>query len=371
MEAPEEKPSLTPQVEVVRCVVCGAGTETVVCSEDEVRAHFEYLWMFHRRRLRSGPNGVPPRSALETRTDFTQHYATDIVACTECGLLCRNPRPSAQAIRRAYASEEYGARRLDDMFAANLRLYRPKVRRLRRYIDGDHAASVVEVGSFVGGFLAAGSEFGWNMLGVDVSEEMTAYCESRGLRTQRGTLADAEIEPGSLDCVAIWNTFDQLTNPESTLAAACKALRPGGCLVLRVPNGNCFRLGARWMHRLPRGASNWIRASLAWNNLLGFPYLYGYSPRTLDRLLARYGFQRVALHPDTLVRLSDEQTKLWASWEERLLKLSCRIAWYLETLRSGSVVFTAPWFDAYYYVGAVVQAEPELRAQPSPQVVAV
>jgi hypothetical protein len=149
-----------------------------------------------------------------------------------------------------------------------------------------------------------------------------------------------------VDCVAIWNTFDQLPAPEPTVAAARALLRPGGILALRVPNGDCFRRSARWLkaRRLPRLLAGWLRAALAWNNLLAFPYLHGYSVRTLDWLLAWHGLTRFEVQGDNLPRLSDGQTLQWARWEECAIK----VAWRAAASIGGAVSSPgtlAPWID--------------------------
>lgn len=331
-----------------RCVLCGEHAFEVICPAAEVRAHLKYLQGFHRRRLRPTSTGKPPREALADRADFTQDYATDIVACTGCGLVFRSPRPGAHAIMEAYAQDQYGSARLEALFAAQVELYRPKTHLLRRWLPRGSRARIVEVGSFVGGFLAAGQEQGWDMMGVDPGAEVNAFCRRKGFPVFQGTLTEAPLKERTIDCIAIWNTFDQLPDPEPTLLAACRLLRPGGLLVVRAPNGECFRQATAWMQKLPRVLNGWLRAAMAWNNLLAFPYLHGYSARTLDKLFARYGLRRVAFQPDTLPRLSDEQTKRWAAREERILKLLCAIAARLETSVSVGPVYVAPWFDACY-----------------------
>src|SRR5437879_6456496 len=104
-----------PLVEVT-CAVCGSESHQVICAAGEVAAHLEYLRWFHRRRLRAGPGGRPPRDALEERAEFTQDYATDVVACDVCGLVFRSPRPTAAAIRRAYQRDHYARERLEALF---------------------------------------------------------------------------------------------------------------------------------------------------------------------------------------------------------------------------------------------------------------
>jgi len=337
---------MQPTVTVI-CSVCGGEAFETICTALEIEAQHAYLCRFHRRRLR--PDA--PRLALEERAEFTQDYATNIDACPDCGLLLRNPRPSREQIRKAYQQDDYGPERLAALFPSQLELYRPKARRLARRLP--RGARVVEVGSFVGGFLAAGQECGWEVLGFDPGEEVDAFCAARHLPVFRGALPDAPVPAGSVDCVAIWNTFDQLPDPAPTLAAAQRLLKPGGLLALRVPNGACFRAYLTGYRRCRHTGLRFVRGgllrALAWNNLLTFPYLYGYSAPTLDRLLMRYGLAREAVQGDTLVRLADAQTRRWAAWEERLVKLSCRLALSLEgALRPRNPYTLAPWLDAYY-----------------------
>src|SRR5207253_3094799 len=165
----------------------------------------------------------------------------------------------------------------------------------------------------------------------------------------------APIEPG-VDCIAVWNTFDQLPDPNPTLAAAHRLLRPGGLIILRVPNGACFRWSMRALRRCRRP---WLRpvaqallCALTWNNLPAFPYLYGYSVPPLDRLLARYGLFRAGARGDVLCRLADVQTQRWAAWEERCVKACCRLTVRLESLLPAPPFTVAPWLDVTYRVPA-------------------
>jgi hypothetical protein len=119
-------------------------------------------------------------------------------------------------------------------------------------------------------------------------------------------------------------------------------------LVIRVPNGECFRWAVTQLRRLRWPWAGWLRAILAWNNLLAFPYLYGYSVRTLDRLLRGFGFARRAAHYDTLMPLADQHTKAWATVEEHFLKSVCGLAASVEKLHLSPYAQTIPWLDIYY-----------------------
>jgi SAM-dependent methyltransferase len=322
------------------CIVCGEAATIEIASAREVEAQRRYLRLFHRARLRD-----PGPEALEERADFTQDYAARIVVCRGCGLVLRDPQPSEQSVARLYARDSYSPERLAALFESQVELFRPKVRRLAPLLPVGRPV-VLEIGSFVGGFLAACSEEGWDTVGIDPGREVADFCESKGLRVLRENVADVEFPGGAADCVAVWNTFDQLPDPRPALRSVARGLKPGGIVVIRVPDGRCFERCMRRLSRLPAPLRKLLLAAMAWNNLPAFPYLHGYSLATLDRLLGEHGFDRIAVDGDVLTRLSDEQTKDWAAREERILKACWRLAARAAEAVGHRDAF--PWIDVYY-----------------------
>lgn len=304
---------LRPEIEV-DCAACGDSAVVAICTAAELALQMKSARRFHLERLlRSAP------SALEQRASFTQDYATDLFACRSCGLLYRSPRPTAGAVLHAYEHESHSAERLPQMIRSQRALYGPKARALaRRLAPG---ARVLEVGSFVGGFLWAAREAGLVASGLDPSEEMAALCRRNGLDVTCATLeelaASGVVQPH--DAIAIWNAFDQIPRSSLLLRAALDVLRPGGLVLLRFPHGPCFRQLAQ---RTPLP-----RRELAWNNLLGFPYLLGYGLRSLDALLAPLGLVRISAQGDTLGAVADRTYARWARIEERAVKAIQRARW--------------------------------------------
>lgn len=330
------------------CHICGGCRTDRICSSDEVGEQIEFLRRFHRRRLQH-----PTEAALKDRVTFTHDYLSDVVACRNCGVICRLPRPTARAITEAYSEDRYGAEHLNSEFDLQYQWAQAKVRSLETRLQNSPSRRpfVVEVGSFVGGFLFAGQERGWKMMGVDPGQEVTTFCQDRGLDVWRGTLMEAPIKAGTVDAVVIWNTFDQLPNPDSTLAAARRILRSHGTVVVRVPNGSFFRQLTVWHKQFSEPVKGWVTAALAWNNLLGFPYLYGYTLSAMDQVLGRHGFARLAVCPDTLMTLANQDAKTWARWEEKLVKWSCLAAAHVDQAWNEDGNRFAPWLDIYYRVG--------------------
>jgi SAM-dependent methyltransferase len=334
------------------CTVCGATARRTIVQADTIASQLAWLEAFHRRRLKTAAR-ARREAALEDRASFTQDDPRAIVGCRSCGLVFRHPRRTPDAVEREYADDRYGAERLRTLFAGQVRAYDAKLAALRQLVRTRHVPKVLEVGSFVGGFLTAAGSAGWEVLGVDPGEEVVAFCRERGLPVERGTIedlaiaADLAIAPASLDAVAIWNTFDQIAAPGPTLASAARLLRSGGVLAIRVPNGRFFADAMARLDLDPDPVRRWRLLTLAWNNLIGFPYLHGYTPATLDRLVARYGFERVRAEPDTLLPLADRDTRWWAVLEERAVKAACRLAWRRQ-IPGPARLAAAPWLDVYY-----------------------
>jgi hypothetical protein len=303
--------------ELAHCIVCGHADTELVADEDDIRREVEALWAFHERRLRTGT----PVTRLRDRVAFSQDPPWRLVACRECGLLYRNPAERAFEVESIYARDCPPRETLQALHEAQRVSYDSQAKRLRRFLT--RGATVLEVGSYVGAFLSAARGHELNAVGVDINPAVNAFARSLGFRVAEGALTSS----GDLvDAVAIWNTFDQLSDPRGILTAARARVKPGGMLAIRVPNGAYYR------SRRPH-------AGLAHNNLLSFPYRWGFTPGSLGMLLESTGFEVLDMVGDVLVPTSDEWTRPWARIEDRLVKLAIRAG--------GRSADESPWFEVY------------------------
>lgn len=282
----------------------------------------ETLWEFHLKRTETGA----PIEQLFDRAIFSQPPPLQLSRCNGCGTVLRNPIESAEEVVETYADETPDVDAFDSLFEPQQAFYRPRVRRLTKLNGGPGA--VLEVGSYIGAFLTVARDAGWTGKGVDVNARATAYARAKGVDVAESTLE--EMEAGrSFDVVALWNCFDQLPHSRASLLAAAAHLKPNGLVALRIPNGACYAA----LHRRRR-----FQPFLAHNNLLGFPYRYGFSPMGLRTLLAECGFEVVRMRGDTLVSTAGEWTRKWARVEERAVKRSMRMLLPRRLL---------PWIEVY------------------------
>lgn len=325
--------SARPAYEFAHCIVCGHTDAEVLAEEEDLRREVEWLWEYQSRRLRSGT----PTRRLMDRVAFSQDPPLRLVRCRECGLVYRNPVERAQELESIYGD---GGPSRDTMFALHdtqRAAYRSQARRLRAALG--RGGSVLEVGSYVGAFLHAARDEGLTAEGVDVNVRTNDFTRALRFAVHDGELGDMPCDR-PFDAIVIWNTFDQLADPRATLMGAVQRLNPSGMFAVRVPNGACY---ATWRavldapNRLERAAA---RSILVQNNLLTFPYRWGFTVSSLTRLLRESGLRVDRVYGDVLVPIGDEWTRLWARAEERFVKALTRIAVARNPER-------APWIELY------------------------
>jgi len=322
-----------PVYELVRCVVCGHADAKLVADADAIRREQELVWAYHERRLRSDV----PVARLVDRVAFSEPPAFRLVRCRECGLVYRNPAERTHELKEAYTRDAPTRDVLRALHHAQLGAMHGPAGRLRAALG--RGGSGLEVGSYVGAFLSAARDSGLNMEGLDVNSDMNDFVRSLGLVAHDGDL-ETFASDRRFDAIAIWNTFDQLSNPRAAVSAAQGLLQQNGVLAIRVPNGAYYvRHRARLDHPNPiaRAAA---RAVLAQNNLLSFPYRFGFTPISLGRLLTEGGFSVMRVYGDVLVRVADEWTHLWARAEEVVAKR-------LMSMMARRRPQFAPWFEIY------------------------
>lgn len=320
--------------ELARCLVCDSADSIELAGSAGIRTEVEALWAFQTKRLRPQ---TPPGKLLD-RAAFSQDPPVRVVRCARCGLVYRNPRERAFELTEVYEdTAPLDLAVLDALYENQRRSFRAQAARLERALG--RTGSVLEVASYVGGFLAAARDAGWNAEGVDVNAGATAFARDKGFQVTLGTLGD--VDPARrFDAVAIWNVFDQLPDPRQTLREVGARLDAGGVLAVRVPNG-AFYAALRPLLRTPARAL--AVELLAQNNLLTFPYRYGFTPASLARLLRECGFAVRRVHGDTLVPVADQWTRRWAAIEERALKGLMKPI--VRRLPLGE--WSAPWIEVY------------------------
>jgi SAM-dependent methyltransferase len=140
---------------------------------------------------------------------------------------------------------------------------------------------VVDVGCGTGEFVSFMDAIpGWSASGVELAPDAVALATDRGANVTVGTIDDVAGTSGrGFDVLAMFNVLEHVLDPWAVLDAASDLLRPGGILIVQVPNDFSELQSAICSHI---GTDPWWIASPDHVNYFGFD--------SLDRTLARHGF---------------------------------------------------------------------------------
>jgi SAM-dependent methyltransferase len=184
-----------------------------------------------------------------TSKDFT------VVQCRGCGLMRLEPQPEPAELSRYYprsywyAPGEHAAERLEEAYRRLV--LRDHVRFVERAIeDAGESGPVVDVGCGGGLFLRMLAERGRQVIGVDLSPEAARVAWAvNGVPTVAGRFVDTPLPPESCAVITMFHLLEHLYDPAGYLDAAHRALKPGGRLVVQVPNASSWQFllfGNRW-----------------------------------------------------------------------------------------------------------------------------
>ena len=204
-------------------------------------------------------------------------FASRLAVCVECGLGRLDPIPDSSTIAALYPDYYYGA-------PGNK--FRPSIEKLVRIVGNrqsrfiakglSKSARVLDVGCGRGVMLSAMADLGFEVHGTDISKAATTGVDPRAdIRIARN-LSDAGYPASFFDVVVVWHVLEHLRDPRETLEEIHRVLRPGGRIVVAVPNFSSLQAqltGSAWFHLdLPR-------------------HLFHFPLHSLRKLLIEVGFE--------------------------------------------------------------------------------
>ena len=286
----------------VRCPSCGSDDLDVLAGWQRIRRELQLRQEFFSRRI----DGFLDAALQKDTEDVARGDTAEILICPRCDIFVRHETNPPR-----FETDHYETFAMERMLRAHINAYRRKARRYRPLLPPGER--VVEVGSYVGGFLHVAREWGWNAVGVDVGKDTSHFARAHGYRTIDGPIEACRFESASFDGAFIWNTFEQIPDPKQLLSEVRRILKPGGVLVVRTPNAHFYRT----VDDL---------ALLGHSNLLAFPHLYGYTRQSLNQLVTSCGFeplsQTTAPHIDPGIRPLTVTAKREAARLSRTLRSS-------------------------------------------------
>jgi SAM-dependent methyltransferase len=284
------------------CIICGGQSISELMSIEQMESQKRYREQIFRQLFK--PN--TPDYLLKDHVFFTHTYQAQLVTCNKCGLVYRNPRLSEESAIQEYGQDTYHVEWLEASFRAYYNTFLQFMPKFSKSLGSK--PRILEIGSHVGGFLAAAQTYGWDAQGVDVGQCVSDFARAKSLKVFTGMLAEAQFPTESFDAVFVWVCFDQIPNPWKELKEIHRILKKQGILVAKVPNGEFIKISQlldRWA--LVPSFRTGLWKFLAYSILLAFPFQIGYTPSTLRIILEKSGFKNLKIYNQMYIPVTNPE----------------------------------------------------------------
>ena len=220
--------------------------------------------------------GSPERKLLIRQGEW------NVLRCQECGLGVLDPHPDQWEL-----SDLYQTHYLEDLYGVGFEVGSVEMKkrlsqethRIRFFRYAKRSGRLLDIGCGMGYFLAACRNWGYEVEGMDISEDSATYVRKHlNITVSVGTVEEIDYPPASFDVITMWHFLEHARDPRVYLGKAHKWLKPSGLLVVDVPNYTS------------------TDARYAWENWKGWHlpfHLYHFTPETLCRFLVKQSFKVV------------------------------------------------------------------------------
>jgi 2-polyprenyl-3-methyl-5-hydroxy-6-metoxy-1,4-benzoquinol methylase len=217
--------------------------------------------------------GSSKRSLLYSQNQW------NVYQCTECNLGVLDPRPDDEELANLYQQEYFQSQYNDELQVnspeMNRRLAQEK-HRLRFFHKYKKKGNVLDIGCGRGYFLLACRKKGYNVEGIDVSDDVAAYVSRElNIPVHIGKVGDIELPDKTFDVITMWHSLEHTADPNIYIQKARRWLKDDGILVVDVPNYASHDAIKTW--------DNWV----GWQ----IPYhFYHFTKSSLVTLMQKHGF---------------------------------------------------------------------------------
>lgn len=222
--------------------------------------------------------------AFLTCKDYTVSKGLfNIDSCIDCGLQFTNPRPTASEIGYYYESKDYVSHTDEDAPGVVNAIYR-EVRKVtlkqkRALIEGiTPVGALLDIGCGTGAFAGNMKKAGWEVTAVEPDQEAASRA---AIQYNLKVHSEAWLEKctESYQVVTMWHVLEHVHTLQQRFAELGRLVKPGGILVIAVPNPNsqdAQHYGSLWAARdVPR-------------------HLYHFPPAMLRKRVVAEGFEVLA-----------------------------------------------------------------------------
>jgi 2-polyprenyl-3-methyl-5-hydroxy-6-metoxy-1,4-benzoquinol methylase len=213
----------------------------------------------------------------------------NVVRCRICGLMRTNPRPTLDTIG-FYYPDNYGPylgtkvekEKIKERYQT---IWKQLLQRIFQFnnlrMPSLRQGRLLEIGCASGVFLHQMALEGWDVTGIELSNNAGANASAMGYSIHIGPLETAPDPQEEYDLVVGWMVLEHLHDPVFALKKLHKWTKPGSWLIISLPNAGSYEF------RLFRDC--WFALHLP-------NHLFHFTPKTIGKVLNSGGWRLIKIH---------------------------------------------------------------------------
>lgn len=234
--------------------------------------------------------------------------SNNVVCCLKCNYIYLSVRPSQDEIIKFYNRPDQYQKEVQNR-ESRLIMWQRRFSDLKNWIK---EGNCLDIGCGIGTFLYLAKENGFSVYGTEISSVAINYAKSLyKLNIHHGTLDTIKFENEFFDLITLWYVFEHLPSPKNTLERIKEILKPGGIVVITVPNHNCWRM---YIRKLLRSR---VYSSLLDNQEI---HLSFFTVPVLEFLLKENSFEILDISNDYY-----EKPNFWTDFKYKIGKLYIKL----------------------------------------------
>ena len=207
--------------------------------------------------------------------DFTLKYKKEkfsVFTCNHCGFYFIPPY-----FRKKISYQNYKDEKVTEAVRKGNNWIKIQRHKLRFKLINKYKSKgdVFDLGAGWGHFMLAGIELGYNVYGIEISEQPYLYCKN-DLHLPVDHIDFFEMDENiKFDVVTLWDVLEHIDKADLFVEKCSKVTKPDGILVLQVPQIDSYFA--------KKHKDNW--------KMMGLDHVNYFSKKTIAILLEKYGYK--------------------------------------------------------------------------------
>ncbi|MFT6814364.1 MAG: 2-polyprenyl-3-methyl-5-hydroxy-6-metoxy-1,4-benzoquinol methylase [Sphingobacteriales bacterium] len=204
-----------------------------------------------------------------------------LVKCNDCGIAMTQTVPTEEEIGSYYKSDDYISHSdtqeglMNSMYHKVRKYMLGKKSQIVSDFTGLSKGSLLDIGCGTGYFGGEMTSKGWSVMGLEPSPEARLVAVSKFGLQAKDPSELYKLEAEKFDAVTMWHVLEHVHKLNEYLQTIHKVLKPGGLLLIAVPNHESF--DAKYYKK------HWAAYDVP-------RHLWHFTPNSMNELVEKHGF---------------------------------------------------------------------------------